>query len=539
MTAPSFDIVVPTVGRPSLAALVSALSHGVGPRPRRLILVDDRRDPREPLRAGALSPDLVERLVVLRSGARGPAAARNVGWRASGGDWIAFLDDDVVPELDWLERLAHDLEEVDRDVGGSQGIIRVPLPTDRAATDWERNVHGLERARWATADLAYRREVLIRVNGFDERFPRAYREDADLGLRVTAAGYRIVVGRRTITHHVRPADRWVSVRVQRGNADDALMRALHGRDWRKRAGIPRGRRARHLMITVAAAVALKGVLAGRRRLAAISAVTSVLGVAELAWARIAPGPRTSNEITMMLATSAVIPFAATWHWSLGWLHVLRTAASGGHLRSTLPRLSQSERGPFERTRAAAGPIEARRRPPRARRPRAVLFDRDGTLVVDVPYNGDPTRVELAPGARQAIDRLRDAGVALAIVSNQSGVGRGLLTLGDVAAVNRRIEELLGPLGPWLVCPHGPHDGCDCRKPAPGLVLRAAAMLGVGPEDCVVIGDTGADVEAARTAGARAVLIPNAATRHEEIAAADEVAPDLERAINRVLEAVSA
>src|SRR5690348_5559568 len=117
--------------------------------------------------------------------------------------------------------------------------------------------------------------------------------------------------------------------------------------------------------------------------------------------------------------------------------------------------------------------------PRGRlRPAAVLLDRDGTLVVDVAYNGDPDRVTPVPGAAEALARLRDAGVALALVSNQSGVARGLLTLAEVEAVNRRLEDLIGPVGPWLVCPHGPDDGCGCRKPAPGLVLAAAAALGV-------------------------------------------------------------
>jgi histidinol-phosphate phosphatase family protein len=163
-----------------------------------------------------------------------------------------------------------------------------------------------------------------------------------------------------------------------------------------------------------------------------------------------------------------------------------------------------------------------------------LFDRDGTLVVDVPYNGDPTRVVPVPGARAALDRLRAAGVRVAVVSNQSGVGRGLLGHEQVEAVNRRIEGLLGPLGPWLVCPHVPEAGCGCRKPSPALVLRAAEALGVEPWECALIGDTGADVESARAAGARSVLVPNTVTRREEIAAAPEVAPDLGAAIDLLL-----
>jgi len=139
-----------------------------------------------------------------------------------------------------------------------------------------------------------------------------------------------------------------------------------------------------------------------------------------------------------------------------------------------------------------------------------------------------------PGAREALDRLRAAGVRLAVVSNQSGIGRGILTETQVAAVNRRIEDLLGPLGPWLVCPHAPDAGCDCRKPAPGLVLAAARRLGVEPERCAVVGDIGADVEAARAAGARGVLVPTPRTRREEVAAAPERADDLREAVDLLL-----
>jgi histidinol-phosphate phosphatase family protein len=190
---------------------------------------------------------------------------------------------------------------------------------------------------------------------------------------------------------------------------------------------------------------------------------------------------------------------------------------------------------------ALGEVRARRianDPARAPRPEAppaaVLLDRDGTLVIDVPYNGDPEQVQPMPGARAALDRLRAAGVRLAVVSNQSGIARGILTEDEVAAVNRRVEELLGPLGPWCVCPHGPSDGCDCRKPAPGLVLEAAQRLGVAPERCAVVGDIGADVEAARAAGARAVLVPTPRTRRDEVAAAPERAEDLAGAVDLLL-----
>ena len=160
----------------------------------------------------------------------------------------------------------------------------------------------------------------------------------------------------------------------------------------------------------------------------------------------------------------------------------------------------------------------------------MLFDRDGTLVRDVPYNGDPSLVEPMPGAREALDRLRAAGIPTAVVSNQSGIARGLLTRAQVDAVNARVEQVLGPLGPFFVCEHGPEDGCACRKPRPGMVLAAAAALGVPPAQCAVVGDIGADVGAARAAGARPVLVPTPVTRPEEVEDAPEVAADLPGAV---------
>ncbi|HET9348223.1 MAG TPA: HAD-IIIA family hydrolase, partial [Arthrobacter sp.] len=87
--------------------------------------------------------------------------------------------------------------------------------------------------------------------------------------------------------------------------------------------------------------------------------------------------------------------------------------------------------------------------------KAVLFDRDGTLVRDVPYNGDPDRVRPMPQARVVLDCFRSQGIATGVLSNQSGIGRGLLTVGQVAAVNARIEQLLGPFDVWDICPHRP------------------------------------------------------------------------------------
>jgi D-glycero-D-manno-heptose 1,7-bisphosphate phosphatase len=174
---------------------------------------------------------------------------------------------------------------------------------------------------------------------------------------------------------------------------------------------------------------------------------------------------------------------------------------------------------------------------RARRaPEAVLFDRDGTLVVDVPYNGDPARVRPMPGARAALRLLREARIGAGVVTNQSGIARGLVTAEQAQRVNRRVEELLGPFAVWQVCPHGPADGCACRKPEPGMVLAAARRLGIAPDRLAVVGDIGADIEAATAAGATAVLVPTPVTRPEEVTAAPTVRPDLLSAVHHLLEA---
>ncbi len=183
----SFSVVVPSIGRPSLGVLLGTLAAQDGPRPDLVVVVDDRpgrdtsADPCERACAAARAAGLDVRLV--RSGGRGPAAARNAGWRRVTSEWVAFVDDDVELPPDWSTLLAADLAAADDLTGAVQGRLHVPLPTDRRPTDWERGTAGLADALWITADMAYRRCALEEVAGFDERFPRAFREDADLALR--------------------------------------------------------------------------------------------------------------------------------------------------------------------------------------------------------------------------------------------------------------------------------------------------------------------------------------------------------------------
>jgi histidinol-phosphate phosphatase family protein len=509
-----YAVVVPTIGRPSLQALLDALGRQPAPPPDEVVLVDDRGVGSLPVR---LPEPLGSRVRVLAGRAAGPAAARNDGWLATATPWVVFLDDDVVPADGWSAALAADLS-VGAEVAGSQGRIDVPGPRNRRPTDNERKVAGLADARWATADMAYRRTALAAVGGFDERFPRAFREDADLALRLQHLGYGLVVGKRRTTHPAADSGRWRSVRAQRGNLDDALMRRVHGSRWHDRAGAPVGTRPLHLATTAAGALAAGGCLAGRRRVAGVGALAWLAGTAAFGVPRLLAGPARLGELAEMTVTSALIPPLASAHWLAGrWRH------------------RRAPRWP--------GPVEA------------VLFDRDGTLIEDVADIADPELVRPVPTAAEALSRLRQAGVRTGVVTNQSAVAAGRIGRSDVARVNARVEQLLGPLGTWQVCPHAPagaptienelaseplggarsgRQGCQCRKPAPGLVDAALASLGVSPLHAAVVGDIGSDIDAATAAGTRSVLVPTAATRDEEERAAPRVAGDLLEAIEGLL-----
>ncbi len=216
--------------------------------------------------------------------------------------------------------------------------------------------------------------------------------------------------------------------------------------------------------------------------------------------RVLPGPRTADEIARMAVTSVLIPPVAVWQRLRGELAVRQAGRARG----------------------------------------AVLFDRDDTLIEDGPYLADADGVRPLPGAVAALDTLRSAGVRIGVVTNQSGVARGLITADQLAAVHSRVERLLGPFDTWQVCTHAEGDECACRKPKPGMVRRAASVLGLRASDCVVIGDVGSDVSAALAAGALPVLVPTARTRPSEIEHARRcarVATDVTEAVGIALHAL--
>lgn len=155
----------------------------------------------------------------------------------------------------------------------------------------------------------------------------------------------------------------------------------------------------------------------------------------------------------------------------------------------------------------------------AMKERAVFLDKDGTLIDDVPYNADPAKMRLSPGAAEGIRSLAEAGFRLFVVSNQSGVARGHFAEQDLSAVEDRLRTLMTEAGAKLdgfyYCPHYP-DGsvteysfvCDCRKPEPGMIVNAAREHAIDVAQSWLVGDILDDVEAGRRAGCRTILIDN-------------------------------
>lgn len=181
---------------------------------------------------------------------------------------------------------------------------------------------------------------------------------------------------------------------------------------------------------------------------------------------------------------------------------------------------------------------------------AVFLDRDGTMIREVGYLRSPVQLRLLPRAASAIKRLNDAGFAAIVTTNQSGIARGLLTEADLALTNealqRRLARYRAHIDAFYFCPHHPEVGapryrrrCRCRKPSPGMLLRAARELDLDLSRSFAVGDSARDLLAGRHAGARAILVRTGYGRQTEAQCgadlpADHVADDLAGAVEWVL-----
>jgi D-glycero-D-manno-heptose 1,7-bisphosphate phosphatase len=154
----------------------------------------------------------------------------------------------------------------------------------------------------------------------------------------------------------------------------------------------------------------------------------------------------------------------------------------------------------------------------------VLLDRDGTLIRNVPFLHDPEKVEILPGVIDGLLKLQAAGLQLAIVSNQQGIGLGYYTVQDFIAVNQRLLRELGGRGIRIskiyFCPHSLAEQCSCRKPATGMITRAMSEFGVAPEQTFLIGDSDDDIQAGADAGCRTVRVDTSANNTDFESAAE-------------------
>ncbi len=144
---------------------------------------------------------------------------------------------------------------------------------------------------------------------------------------------------------------------------------------------------------------------------------------------------------------------------------------------------------------------------------AIFVDRDDTIMVDVKYCADPAMVRLIPGASEGLRALREAGYRVVIVTNQSGIGRGYFDVETLRRVHNKLRDELRREGAdydaVYYCPHTPEEDCQCRKPKPGLLLKAASELNIDLASSYTVGDRDLDVGAGKAAGTRTILVSGA------------------------------
>jgi GT2 family glycosyltransferase len=311
------SVVVPTCGRADLlnrcmAALTAQTVRGGD---MEIIVVDD--SPSDATRdvVGQWTRQAAQRgldvIYVANHGPHGPAAARNRGWRQARSDVIAFTDDDTVPDAGWLR---HGLMALDEDVDALWGRITMPLPDN--PTDYERDASHLATAEFVTANCFCRKAMLEALDGFDEQFRLAWREDSDFHFRLLAQGARIRhAPDALVVHPVRPAKWGVSISQQKKIQFDALLYKKHPRLYREK--IRATPRWDYYLIVAALLATLLGAAVGNWALAALAATVWLGMTAWLCTIRLKNTTRTAGHVAEMALTSAAIPVLAVWWRMVG------------------------------------------------------------------------------------------------------------------------------------------------------------------------------------------------------------------------------
>jgi glycosyltransferase involved in cell wall biosynthesis len=315
---PWISVVVPTCGRPALLnrCLTGLTGQDLAPANYEIVVVDDRPSSatRGIVQQWADAQD--KRGLVIRyvasTGPHGPAAARNRGWRQARADVIAFTDDDTEPDSGWLRNGLKAFQVQEPGTEAVTGRIVMPIPPD--PTDYERDANGLERAEFATANCFCRRRILERIDGFDERFELAWREDSDLQFRILSTGARIGYAKEAVVlHPVRPAPWGVSVKQQKKVMFDALLYKKHPGLYRERIrGAPRWD---YYAIVALLILGVGGLAAGKPAWSLLW-LTGWAGLtARFCLQRLRGTSRDPMHVLEMMLTSALIPPLAVF-WRL-------------------------------------------------------------------------------------------------------------------------------------------------------------------------------------------------------------------------------
>lgn len=312
---PVVSVVVPTWRRPALLerCLESLVRQTLAPTRYEIVVCDDGPDD--------ATRSLVERIADAHrarglpvrylpiTATQGPAGARNAGWREARGEVIAFTDDDTIPDAHWLEA---GLAAMADGACAAAGAIVVPLPEQ--PTDYEADASGLAYAEFATANVFVKRSALIAVDGFDERFTSAWREDSDLQFSLLSSGRCIAKApEAVVVHPVRPARWGVSLSQQRKSAFEALLYRKHPVLYRQR--IARTPPIRYYATVMAAAICIVGAALGAGMIAGLAALVWMGLTLRFLLLRMRGRSRAASHIAEMAVTSVLIPFLSIY-WRL-------------------------------------------------------------------------------------------------------------------------------------------------------------------------------------------------------------------------------
>jgi GT2 family glycosyltransferase len=311
------SVVVPTCGRPQLLnrCVASLILQNFGPDKFEIIIVDDRpsEDTRKVVaRWAEHTEDAGPKVTYIPSfGPHGPAAARNLGWRAARGGIIAFTDDDTIAGADWLESGLRSFNDHVHAVWG-----RIVMPLTGTPTDYQLDAKGLESAVFVTANCFCRKRVLEQIDGFDERFRYAWREDSDLYFRLLDYPANIVhAPRAVVTHPIRPAGWGVSLSQLKKVQFDALLYKKHPTHYRQKIrAAPRW----DFYFTVTALLAcLVALLTGAYGAAVIAGGAWLYMTGRFCVNRLKNTSRSPAHVLEMIITSMLIPPMAVYWRAVG------------------------------------------------------------------------------------------------------------------------------------------------------------------------------------------------------------------------------